>query len=98
MGLESISRANFQKRTYLTAHISRMAKHFTFRVPVSSQEKKRGTGKLSGKLGVTLRWSGIPPSGGGGEGGEGGGGGIVMILVASCCGNRVKLRLDGPLG
>ena len=28
-----------------------------------------GTGKLSGKLGVTLRWSGIPPSGGGGEGG-----------------------------
>lgn len=31
-----------------------------------------GTGKLSGKLGVTLRWSGIPPSGGGGEGGGGG--------------------------
>ena len=30
-----------------------------------------GTGKLSGKLGVTLRWSGIPPSGGGGEGGGG---------------------------
>lgn len=56
-----------------------------------------GTGKLSGKLGVTLRWSGIPPSGGGGDGG-GGGGGVVMILVASCCGNRVKLRLDGPLG
>ena len=53
-----------------------------------------GTGKLSGKLGVTLRWSGIPPSGGGGEGG----GGVVMILVASSCGNRVKLRLDGPLG
>ena len=71
-------------------------------MPVSSQEKKRGTGKLSGKLGVTLRWSGIPPSGGGGEGGRGergeGGGGVVMILVASCCGNRVKLRLDGPLG
>ena len=53
-----------------------------------------GTGKLSGKLGVTLRWSGIPPRGGGG----GGGGGVVMILVASCCGNRVKLRLNGPLG
>ena len=75
MGLESISRANFQSRGLISAHISRMAKHFTFRVPVSSQEKKRGTGKLSGKLGVTLRWSGIPPSGGGGEGGEGGEGG-----------------------
>ena len=39
--------------------------------------------------------------GGGGEGVRGvgvRGGGVVMILVASCCGNRVKLRLNGPLG
>ena len=61
-------------------------RHFTPIVPLSTQVYKWVPANLL--LGVTLRWTSIPP------------GGVEILLVASCYsyGNRDKLRPDGPLG
>ena len=61
------------------------ARHLTLTVPLFTQVYKWVPAYL--KLGVTLRWTGIPSRGG-----------VEILLVTSCWGNRDKLWPDGLLG
>ena len=72
-------------KNVLLVTLSSWARHFTLTVPLSTQVNKLVPAYVM--LGVTLRWTNIPP-----------GGGIEILLVASCHRNRDKLRADELLG